>query len=483
VSRLLRAVGIIAIPVVSLPLGMAAAEAATVPKPPSKTLPAALDIASPYQPQTTCDPVAKPGAVAFAELMKAYYARTSATTYGISRNCNSGVTEHSEGRAVDWMLNVNSPTQKAIADSVTQWLSAPDAQGRPGAMARRFGIMYIIWNRKMWRAYDPGRGWAPYSGPVPHTDHIHFSFSWDGAMERTSWWTGKALTVVGGKSGTTPAPNTPTTPTAPPAPPAPTANTPYPTLSVGATGPDVAVAQKALKVTADGAFGPQTLAALKAWQTAQKLPVTGVLDAATWTRMIALRLVPSRPVAGTPSTPPTTGTPTTGTPTTGTPAGQTQTGVAKTRTVANPGAATAYTALMGTVLKTGARGESVKALQRALGGLSVDGQYGDRTATAVKTFQKANQLKVTGVADKPLWTALERRDYPMKPYYGTVLRLGSEGAAVKALQTALRLQVTGVYDLGVVSAVKQFQGSVKLASTGSVATVTWQAIEAKLRRR
>ena len=81
-------------------------------------------------------------------------------------------------------------------------------------MARRFGIMYIIWNHKMWRAYDPGRGWAPYSGVSPHTDHIHFSFTWDGAYGRTSWWTGKALTTVQPPAplGVPPSPVTSTTP-------------------------------------------------------------------------------------------------------------------------------------------------------------------------------------------------------------------------------------------------------------------------------
>lgn len=31
----------------------------------------------------------------------------------------------------------------------------------------------------------------PFPGPNPHLDHIHFSFSWAGAMKRTSWWTGQ----------------------------------------------------------------------------------------------------------------------------------------------------------------------------------------------------------------------------------------------------------------------------------------------------
>ena len=261
---------------------MATADAATLPKPPTKALPSALDVASPYQAQRLCDPQAKPGVVAFAKLMSSHY-KVGTAEWGIVRNCNSGLTEHSEGRAWDWMLSVNKPNEKAIADSVTQWLSAPDAQGRPGAMARRFGIMYIIWNHKMWRAYDPARGWAPYTGPVPHTDHIHFSFSWDGAYGRTSWWTGKALTTVSPGPASTPKPTTPPQ----------TPSAVYSLLIQGATGPDVALAQKVIGVTADGVFGPKTAAALRTWQAAHGVKVTGQLDPATWAKMVALKLIPA----------------------------------------------------------------------------------------------------------------------------------------------------------------------------------------------
>ncbi len=540
-SRAARALGVLSIPVLTVPFVGAGAQAATLPRPPSKSLPSALDLASPYQAQRLCDPVAKPGVLAFAKLFSGHYG-LGTSSYGIIRNCNSGVTEHSEGRAWDWMLSVDKPNEKAVADAVTAWLSAPDSLGRPGAMARRFGIMYIIWNKKMWRAYDPSRGWAPYTGSVPHTDHIHFSFSWDGAYGHTSWWTGKAITTIDPGPGSAP---TPTPPTAP--------ATSYPVLATGSTGPDVVLAQKVVGATPDGQFGPKTEAAVRAWQGAHAVAVTGVVDAPTWAKMVSLKLVPARGSVQPPAPAPIPPAPPTPAPTSPTPApapasdlaryasttiakGATGAAVvalqkalaltadgqfgplteAAVRTfqtrrnltpngivgpptwkalmggssaTATPSRSTAartatpYTALMSTVLHTGSRSGAVKTLQRALGGLAVDGAYGARTANAVSAFQKAHHLPANGVTDAKVWTALERRDYPLRGHYSTVLRKGSKGAAVVALQKALHIGADGEFGPRTEVAVKALQGRARLARTGVVATVTWQAVEAELRKR
>src|SRR5689334_15924943 len=110
-SYAVRAIGAVTIPAVALPLAAAAASApaaaaapaapAKIPPPPTRSLPSALDIAEPYVGQTTCDPTAKPYVVRFGDLLRNHYASVTTSSYGIGRNCNSGVTEHSEGRALD----------------------------------------------------------------------------------------------------------------------------------------------------------------------------------------------------------------------------------------------------------------------------------------------------------------------------------------------------------------------------------------------
>ena len=56
-------------------------------------------------------------------------------------------------------------------------------------------------------------------------------------------------------------------------------------LRAGSTGPGVEALQRALDITDDGIFGPQTEAALRAFQARNGLPVTGVVDAATWSQL------------------------------------------------------------------------------------------------------------------------------------------------------------------------------------------------------
>ncbi len=261
------------------------ADAVGVPAPPTKWLPSTLDAAPGWQYSYSCDPNNKPGMVAFAELVSNHYDRPR---YYTSRSCKMGnSSQHGEGRAVDWPMNVYDPADKAIGDAVAHWLTTNN-----GEMARRFGVQSVIWNKRSWYLYSPG-SWRSYNGPSPHTDHLHISFTWDGSMKRTSWWDGTPVTTVDHGTcrvysgeyapryrGRNTRPCSTSLPSAP--------ASSYPVTLPGAKDSNVALAQRHLGFTGsqvDGSFGPATLKALLAYQDRHDLPWTGVLDSATWAYM------------------------------------------------------------------------------------------------------------------------------------------------------------------------------------------------------
>jgi hypothetical protein len=174
-----------------VPIGAGALPAASA-APASPDLGAAIERYPAYEAENTCDPTEKPGPVAVRGLIKGAYGSTQYVS--ITRPCSgTGSSGHHSGRAVDWMRNAGLPDQKAQADDFIAWLLATDRYGNAHANARRLGVSYIIWNTQMFRLYDAARGWQPYTGSSPHTDHVHISFTWAGAWARTSFFTGAPL--------------------------------------------------------------------------------------------------------------------------------------------------------------------------------------------------------------------------------------------------------------------------------------------------
>lgn len=162
----------------------------------SPTPPGLIEPYAAHDPQTGCSPAAKPGVVGFRDLLLATY--PISRDLGISRACSiGGPSEHKEGRAFDWGVRTNRTTERASADALLRWLFATDEDGNRHANARRLGIMYIVWDHKIWGAYHADAGWRPYRGSSPHTDHIHFSFTWPGAGAATSFWTRDGATLPG----------------------------------------------------------------------------------------------------------------------------------------------------------------------------------------------------------------------------------------------------------------------------------------------
>jgi hypothetical protein len=176
----------------------AQADVASGPSAPAEA-PEKIEDFAPYVPQKVCDPVAKPGTTALAKMVLAYY--DTGRNGGITRACSIGArSEHKDGRAWDWMVSVSKPSEKATAERFLAWLTAEGPDGEDAYNARRLGVMYLIWNHRIWTAGRADSGWRPYRGSNPHTSHVHVSLSWSGAMKQTSWWTAVRADVTTGRS-------------------------------------------------------------------------------------------------------------------------------------------------------------------------------------------------------------------------------------------------------------------------------------------
>jgi hypothetical protein len=181
--------------------------------PPADAAPAAppfgssIDAYAAWDEEDTCSRWEKPGVVALKKLVLQAYPTTVDWNY--VRACDAGnPSGHQQGTAWDWGIMRNGQPQTAVVNDFLNWLLAT-RDGQADAMARRLGIMYIIWNRQIWRSYPhnglPAGSWGPRScdgSPGDcHTDHVHFSFSWDGAYERTTWWTGQQHVLASTDTG------------------------------------------------------------------------------------------------------------------------------------------------------------------------------------------------------------------------------------------------------------------------------------------
>lgn len=131
--------------------------------------------------------------------------------------------------------------------------------------------------------------------------------------------------------------------------------------------------------------------------------------------------------------------------------------------------------------------------------VAIDDHYGPETTQAVKAFQQAYGLPVTGVTDLPTWEALRQAveaaqltsepHLPLQPFAspGAVLRPGELGDTVYILQAILQRlgrefanlhppRVTGMYDASTERAVRELQQVGGLPATGRVDKATWNLL-------
>jgi peptidoglycan hydrolase-like protein with peptidoglycan-binding domain len=200
---------------------------------------------------------------------------------------------------------------------------------------------------------------------------------------------------------------------------------------------------------ADGVFGSLTANALSSFQNSRDLPATAFVDEATAANLTEATADVNDDATVQPSSSPFVG------------------------------------------LKYGSLGTDVKQLQSALSAAGIrvrggaDGVFGTATIAAVKEFQTLSGLSETGSVDEPTAKALSS-DRPnglvsASPLLG--LQYGALGNAAKDLQQALidagvkvRGGADGIFGVATVNALKDFQTSQGLESTGVVDAETIAAL-------
>lgn len=161
----------------------------------------------------------------------------------------------------------------------------------------------------------------------------------------------------------------------------------------------------------------------------------------------------------------------------------------------------------GRTFQQGSSGEEVLRIQRALNTISTqypgipmlveDGFFGSATTTAVRAFQRQFSLTVDGIVGELTWNKIfeisalieegELNGEDMPPYPGTLLRVGSRGAAVQLMQERLnsisiyypvipQIAADGIFGNATRQAVVTFQQLMGISADGVIGQQTWELI-------
>lgn len=178
-----------------LSVALLAAAAVLVLAPPAH---AELEDFASYQPESHCSPRAKPGAVYLSGWLVRHYGGGRGR---IGSTCSKSVSEHQEGRAIDWSNDATTKAARKRVEAFMDDVFAPDHRDRDAAKARRMGIMYVIWDDRIysaWNGFEPEKYLSSSckkltkcSKTLRHRDHVHISLTRQGGFGRTSFFDGK----------------------------------------------------------------------------------------------------------------------------------------------------------------------------------------------------------------------------------------------------------------------------------------------------
>ena len=139
-----------------------------------------------------------------------------------------------------------------------------------------------------------------------------------------------------------------------------------------------------------------------------------------------------------------------------------------------------------TTRRPGNTGLLVKAAQclfreRGLSTAPVDGVYGAKLASVVRTYRAAHHLPAGSTIGPRVWVSL------LSQGSSPLMKYGAASDSVRRLQRALnaadaaRLPVTGTFEGATTAAVQKYQGDHAMPRTGVVTTALWSKLQAGLR--
>lgn len=156
-----------------------------------------------YERPGRCTPTVKPGTRLLGRWLVARFG--SRTT--MARACEWGEvvsSEHQEGRAIDWYADADTAQGRRDAKDLVDELLAPDRWGNVAVRARRMGVMYLIWDDRIysaWNGFEPRlylhdacTSRTKCSKTLRHRDHVHVSITRQASRARTSWFVLRGLT-------------------------------------------------------------------------------------------------------------------------------------------------------------------------------------------------------------------------------------------------------------------------------------------------
>jgi hypothetical protein len=206
-GRFAATVGTIAVALCALPAPFARADEQAFPpvagNPADRFLDVPIDDFA-YDSARKCTRYPKRGTLALEAWLGQHFRGVS---WGIMRCEKLGhgyFSLHSEGRALDWHLDVHRARDRAEAWRMIDTLLAPDRLGNPQALARRMGLQELIWDCQAWWAGSPvlvdyapcydkhGKRRRHLNETIAHRDHVHLGLNRAGAAMHTSFWAARA---------------------------------------------------------------------------------------------------------------------------------------------------------------------------------------------------------------------------------------------------------------------------------------------------